>query len=73
MIKFFWGCHSWWNPDDYAIFSNEELRNQIIPSELITSLEFLYERLVLDGSAQENWKNTLEELELIEIIDEIIL
>ena len=44
----YWGCHSWWKPEDYALFSNEELRAQIIPAEL-----------VLDGDAQENWQAAL--------------
>ena len=60
----YWGCHSWWKPEDYALFSDEELRAQIIPAELLPSLEFLYERLVLDGNAQENWQAVLSELGL---------
>ena len=60
----YWGCHSWWKPEDYAVFSDAELRAQIVPSELQPSLEFLYERLVLDGDAQENWKSALGELGL---------
>lgn len=60
----YWGCHSWWKPEDYALFSDEELRAQIIPSELLPSLEFLYERLVLDGDSQENWQTALSELGL---------
>lgn len=60
----YWGCHSWWKPEDYALFSDEELRAQIIPSELQPSLEFLYERLVLDGDSQENWQAALDELGL---------
>ena len=59
-----WGCHSWWKPEDYALFSDEELRAQIVPSELLPSLEFLYERLVLDGDSQENWQAALSELGL---------
>ena len=55
----YWGCHSWWKPEDYALFSDEELRAQIVPPELAPSLEFLYERLVLDGDAQENWQSAL--------------
>ena len=61
----YWGCHSWWKPEDYALFSNAELRAQIIPAELLPSLEFLYERLVLDGNTQENWQSALSELNLI--------
>lgn len=60
----YWGCHSWWTPEDYALFSDEELRAQIVPTELLPSLEFLYERLVLDGDSQENWQATLNELGL---------
>ena len=60
----YWGCHSWWKPEDYALFSDEELRAQIIPAELLPSLEFLYERLMLDGNSQENWQSALGELGL---------
>ena len=58
----YWGCHSWWKPEDYALFSDEELRAQIVPPELLPSLEYLYERLVLDGDSQENWQAALSEL-----------
>ena len=61
----YWGCHSWWKPEDYAVFSDDELRQQIVPAELQPSLEFLYERLVLDGDAQENWQAALTELGLL--------
>lgn len=61
----FWGCHAWWKPEHYAYFSNEELRNKVIPAELLPSLEFLYERLVLGGDAHENWQAALNELGLI--------
>ena len=60
----YWGCHSWWKPEDYAQFSDAELRAQIIPTDLLPSLEFLYERLVLDGNAQENWQAALSDLGL---------
>jgi hypothetical protein len=63
------GCHSWWKPEDYALFSDPDLRAQIIPAELLPSLEFLYERLVLDGDAQESWQAALSELGL-SIIEE---
>ena len=58
------GCHSWWKPEDYALFSDAELRAQIVPPELLPSLEFLYERLVLDDNAQENWQQALVEMRL---------
>ena len=60
----YWGCHSWWEPEDYAVFSDADLIAQIVPSELQPSLEFLYERLMLDGDAQENWTTALAELGL---------
>ena len=60
----YWGCHSWWKPEDYAVFSNDELRQQIVPSELAPALEHLYERLMLDGDAQSNWQAVLSELGL---------
>ena len=60
----YWGCHSWWKPEDYAMFSDDDLRAQIIPAELSPALEFLYERLMLDGDAQENWQSALDELGL---------
>ena len=60
----YWGCHSWWKPEDYAQFSDSELRAQIVPTELQPALEFLYERLVLDGNAQDNWHAALDELGL---------
>ena len=55
----YWGCHSWWKPEDYALFSDEELRAQVVPPDLLPSLEYLYERLMLDGDAQENWQAAL--------------
>ena len=60
----YWGCHSWWKPEDYALFSDEELRNLMVPVELRESLNHLYERLSLDGNAQENWQAVLSELGL---------
>ena len=60
----YWGCHSWWKPEDYAVFSDDELRQQLVPTELQPSLEHLYERLVLDGGAQENWQAALALKEL---------
>ncbi|NWK63760.1 hypothetical protein HYI12_14675 [Acinetobacter sp. SwsAc3] len=66
----YWGCHSWWKPEDYAIFSDDELRQQIVPAELQPSLEFLYERLMLDGDAQENWQAALALNGLSEVLEE---
>ncbi|USI86796.1 hypothetical protein LZ086_18015 [Acinetobacter johnsonii] len=66
-----WGCHSWWKPEDYAVFSDAELRAQIVPSELSPSLEHLYERLMLDGDARENWTAALALNELSEVLEEV--
>ncbi len=60
----YWGCHSWWKLEDYAVFSDDELRQQVVPTELLPSLESLYERLMLDGDAQENWTAALSDLGL---------
>ena len=66
----YWGCHSWWKPEDYAVFSDAELRAQVVPAELQPALEFLYERLMLDGDAQSNWQAALDELNLTLVIEE---
>jgi hypothetical protein len=68
----YWGCHSWWKPEDYAQFSDDELRAQVVPAELQPALEFLYERLVLDGNAQENWQAALSELGLTLTQEEVV-
>lgn len=60
----YWGCHSWWKPEDYAQFSDADLRAQVVPAKLAPALEHLYERLVLDGNSQENWQGALSELGL---------
>ena len=67
----YWGCHSWWKPEDYAVFSDADLRAQVVPSELQPSLEFLYERMMLDGDAQENWQSALDGLGLTLTQDEV--
>ena len=66
----YWGCHSWWKPEDYAVFSDDELRAQVVPAELAPALEYLYERLMLDGSSQENWQAALDELNLTQVNEE---
>ena len=66
----YWGCHSWWKPEDYAVFSDDELRAQVVPAELQPSLEYLYERLMLDGDAQENWQAALALNGLSEVQEE---
>ena len=68
----YWGCHSWWKPEDYALFSDDELRQQVVPAELVPALEFLYERLMLDGDSQENWQAALDGLGLTLTQDEVV-
>ena len=68
----YWGCHSWWKPEDYALFSDEKLRNLMVPVKLRESLNHLYERLSLDGNAQENWTTALAELGLTLTQDEVV-
>ena len=67
----YWGCHSWWKPEDYTVFSDDELRQQIVPDDLQPALEHLYERLVLDGDAQENWQAALA-LKGLSVVEEEI-
>lgn len=67
----YWGCHSWWTPEDYALFSDATIREQMIPAELQPALGFLYERLMLDGDAQTNWQAALAELGL-SVVQEVI-
>ena len=68
----YWGCHSWWKPEHYAIFSDDELRQQVVPAELAPALEHLYERLMLDGDAQENLTAALREHGLTLTQDEVV-
>ena len=58
----FWGCHSWWKPDDYAAF-----KAMNIPTQYQASMSKLYERAVLDGEPQDNWKAALAELDLVQV------
>lgn len=57
----YWGCHSWWNVDDYAEFTDPVKRADkfaAYPAEqqelFNAALDSLYERLVLNGDATEN-------------------
>lgn len=61
----YWGCHSFWKPEYYAIFSDDLLRAEVVPPELTEALTHLYERLVLGGDPQDNWNNALTELNLV--------
>lgn len=68
----YWGCHSWWKPEDYATFTDPDLRALVVPAELSPALEFLYERLMLDGDAQENWQAALALNGLSEVREETL-
>ena len=52
------------------LFSDDELRAQVVPTELAPAPGHLYERLVLDGSSQENWQSALDELNLTLVTEE---
>ena len=58
----FWGCHSWWQPQDYDYFTKAP------PPETIPNaseaLAALYERVVDGGLSHENWTAALDELGL---------
>ena len=41
-----------------------------VTKSIESALEFLYERLMLDGDAQENWHEALDELNLTQVIEE---
>ena len=66
----YWGCHSWWKPEHYAVFSDDALRQQVVPAELAPALEHLYERLMLDDDSQENWQAALALNGLSEVREE---
>lgn len=69
----YWGCHSWWKPEDYALFSDDELRQQVVPTELAPALKHLYERLMLDGASRVNWESALDEFGLSLVEQEEVL
>ena len=66
----FYGCHAFWKPEDYATFTDPDLRQLIVPADLQPYLLELYERLLLDGDAQVNWKAALAELSLTVVTEE---
>ena len=58
----FWGCHSWWQQQDYEFFTKAP------PPETIPNageaLAALYERVVDGGVPFDNWTAALDELGL---------
>ena len=75
----YWGCHSWWNVDDYADFTDADKRAEMFtdyPPEqqalFNEALAALYERIVLDGDATENRDAALSELNLTIVQEEIL-
>lgn len=58
----FWGCHSWWQQQDYEFFTKAP------PPETIPNaseaLAALYERVVDGGVPYDNWTAALDELGL---------
>jgi hypothetical protein len=65
----FWGCQSYWQPEDYDTFTNPDLRAQMVPADLLPALDHLYERLVLDGDGYTNFMAALSELGLTIWVD----
>ncbi len=68
-----YGCHAPWRIEDYAEFSSDELRNAFISQldlelqqPMQAAISALYERVVVDGDAQQNWQAALAELGLTE-------
>lgn len=66
----FWGCHSWRKPEDYAEFTDSDLRSAVVPVDLQPALEHLYERLELDGDSMNNWNTALTELDLTTVLED---
>ena len=74
----YWGCHSWWNVDDYADFTDADKRAEMFaeyPAEqqalFTAALESLYERIVLDGNSTENRDAAYAELNLTLVQEEV--
>lgn len=62
-------CHSYWEVEDYAIFSSDELRNAFIDTlddkdEILKAVDNLKERCVLNGIPYENRDLALQEWQL---------
>lgn len=58
----FWGCHSWWQQQDYDYFTKAP-PPETIPNAA-EALAALYERVVDGGVPFENWTAALDELGL---------
>jgi len=72
----YWGCHSWWNVDDYAEFTDpvkRALKFAEYPADqqalFNEALDSLYERIVLGGDATENRDAAYLELGLTVVED----
>lgn len=58
----FWGCHSWWQPQDYDYFTKAPPPADIPNAS--EALAALYERVVDGGVPFDNWTAALDELGL---------
>lgn len=58
----FWGCHSWWQQQDYDYFTKAPPPADIPNAS--EALAALYERVVDGGVPYENWASALDELSL---------
>ena len=65
----YWGCHSWWKPEDYDFFSKAPPPPDI--TNAAEALAALYERVVVDGDAYENWSYALVEKGL-SVVEELL-
>ena len=57
--QIYWGCHSWWKPEDYDFFRKAPPPPDI--PNAAEALAALYERVVLDGVPMDNWQAALAE------------
>lgn len=62
--RIYWGNHAWWKPSQYAYYMDEDVRAEVIDPTLLPTLDYLYERVSIDGNAQQNWQAALSELNL---------
>lgn len=66
----FWGCHSWWQQQDYEYFTKAAPPENIPNAS--EALTVLYERVVDGGVPYDNWTAALDELGLSVWVDETL-
>ena len=61
--EIFWGCHSWWKPEDYEFFSKAPM--PVGFEDFQVARDNLIEVIGVEGEAPINtWNNALESLNL---------